>query len=542
MPGLLTRYVMAELLKTMLLTTAVLVAVIAFGATIKPLAQNLLGGADIFKYVMVASVPMLQYALPFAAGFAATLVMHRLAVDNELLAMSVNGISYGRMFRPLFLIGLGLLLFMMLLVNYGVPYFWGRMESMVARDVTRLLASSVRRGEAFSLGNTQIFADDVMLIDDPEDSEADSRLVLVGVAALETDRNNSPKTEFTADYATLDVYRIDGRAILKLVLGESTIFREGDQALVRVPTAEPGAMDLEQGWSEEPKSLTLSKMLVYRNTSEEFPAVVRVRENAFEELAAREAWNCVWNAVESGEPLVFRDHRRGEDFLLEAGAFDPPMFKGGVSVTEFANGVRRREGRSSKARIKLVDSRPNEPPRFDLFFEPSEVEDFEEPTAPRIRWQARTSRLLLEGCEPVIDTSLSNAELVSAIEELEPGEDSHSQEVHGRVLKAGEEILRTHQNLRWDIDARMQQRFGQSLLAPLLLMLGGVLAVLMKRSVPLLVYLVAFLPAIADILLISTGEQTLRGGPSVGGHALLWSGNALIAFVLAVAWTRMRRC
>ena len=171
MPGLLTRYVAVELCKTMFLTTAILVTVIAFGAAIKPLAQNLISGGDIIKYVMVASVPMLQYALPFAAGFAATLVMHRFAVDNELLAMSVSGLSYGRILRPLLLIGLGLFLFMMVLVNWGVPYFWARMEAMLARDVTRLLASSVRRGEAFSLGNTQIFADDVMVIDDPVECE-----------------------------------------------------------------------------------------------------------------------------------------------------------------------------------------------------------------------------------------------------------------------------------------------------------------------------------------------------------------------------------
>ena len=88
----------------------------------------------------------------------------------------------------------------------------------------------------------------------------------------------------------------------------------------------------------------------------------------------------------------------------------------------------------------------------------------------------------------------------------------------------------------------MQQRLAQSMLAPLLLVLGGVLAVLMKRSVPLMVYMVAFLPAIGDILLISTGEQTLRDGPSVAGQVLLWSGNAMIAFVAAVAWLRMRRC
>ena len=82
MLGILTRTMAGELLKTILLTTAVLVSVIAFGAAIKPLARNLLGGTDILRYVALAAVPMLQYALPFSAGFGATLVMHRLATDK----------------------------------------------------------------------------------------------------------------------------------------------------------------------------------------------------------------------------------------------------------------------------------------------------------------------------------------------------------------------------------------------------------------------------------------------------------------------------
>ena len=42
MSGVLTRYVTVELLKTILVTTGVLVTVIAFGATVKPLVRNLL--------------------------------------------------------------------------------------------------------------------------------------------------------------------------------------------------------------------------------------------------------------------------------------------------------------------------------------------------------------------------------------------------------------------------------------------------------------------------------------------------------------------
>ena len=49
MPRLLWRYTCAELLKVMSLTTLVLVVVIAFGATIKPLVQNQIDPLDVGK-------------------------------------------------------------------------------------------------------------------------------------------------------------------------------------------------------------------------------------------------------------------------------------------------------------------------------------------------------------------------------------------------------------------------------------------------------------------------------------------------------------
>ena len=79
MPWILWRHLLAELLKVLVLTAAVIVVVVAFGAAIKPLADNSLGPGSVLKYVSLAMVPMLQFALPFAAGFAATIVVHRLA-------------------------------------------------------------------------------------------------------------------------------------------------------------------------------------------------------------------------------------------------------------------------------------------------------------------------------------------------------------------------------------------------------------------------------------------------------------------------------
>ena len=90
----------AELLRVLLFTTTVIVVVIAFGAAIKPLADSSLGSGSVVKYVALAMIPMLQFALPFSAGFAATLVLHRFAADNELVAMSTNGIRYRTIFAP----------------------------------------------------------------------------------------------------------------------------------------------------------------------------------------------------------------------------------------------------------------------------------------------------------------------------------------------------------------------------------------------------------------------------------------------------------
>ena len=122
MPWMLYRYILRELLRVIGLTCAVLVTVIAFGATIKPLAnETLLDASQTLKYLTLAIVPMLQFALPFAAGFGTTLTMHRFTADNEILAMAASGISYRRIIAPLVALGLALTMLMVVLTQYVIP-------------------------------------------------------------------------------------------------------------------------------------------------------------------------------------------------------------------------------------------------------------------------------------------------------------------------------------------------------------------------------------------------------------------------------------
>jgi hypothetical protein len=102
-------------------------------------------------------------------------------------------------------------------------------------------------------------------------------------------------------------------------------------------------------------------------------------------------------------------------------------------------------------------------------------------------------------------------------------------------------MLEAERLVRADIVARVVQRFNQSLAAPLMILLGATLAVRMRGANPLNVYLLAFLPSIGDILLISGGEQMLKEATSLQGVLVCSSGNLGIVVAILLAYRRIAR-
>jgi lipopolysaccharide export system permease protein len=200
MPWLLYRMMLVDLLRVIGLTAAVLVTVIAFGATIKPLTgDTVLDAGQVFKYLLLAIVPMLQFALPFAAGFGATIALHRMSVDNEVQAMAASGLSYRRILLPVLVLGLALCIVMIALTQEVIPRFWSLIERMIAKDVTRIFEASIRRGQPFALGDMQIYADDIIVQRSPEGADGpETRLQLAKVAAAELDESGRIVTDVTA--------------------------------------------------------------------------------------------------------------------------------------------------------------------------------------------------------------------------------------------------------------------------------------------------------------------------------------------------------
>ena len=77
--------------------------------------------------------------------------------------------------------------------------------------------------------------------------------------------------------------------------------------------------------------------------------------------------------------------------------------------------------------------------------------------------------------------------------------------------------------------------------AMLLLCLGAVLAMYKRDSLPLTIYLWAFLPSVLNIIVISSGEHMIREGNFAGGLVIMWIGNAALLAILGWTYFRLSR-
>ncbi len=557
MPRILLRHIIAELLRVQILTASVLVAVIAFGAAIRPIMQNLLGAEEVLQFVTLASVPMLQYALPFAGAFAGTIVYARLAADNEIVAMSAAGLSYRRILMPAAALGLVLFLGMALLVDAGVPRFWTSMRRLITRDVTRLFVSSVERGEAFRVGNTQLYADEVMVIPGEEvvgqggdgtlQRGPSTRLALAGVAAIETGPDGRTQTEFTAEFATVDVYRTEESAFLKLLFRNATAFRDGEDALVYVPQAEPEAIDLGKGIQLEPKDLDSAGLLRVWNDVGGYHRVAEARREATSALTAVDAWTCITKSLAETGTARFAD--AGGIRIYEVknaqlmGSTLVPRGKTGdvreIELVEIERGVVTKRASVKQATLNAEPRPKGAGMRFELLARADTVADLRGLGSGR--WPPRIVGLAAENCPAPDRSGLALEALVVEAKASPELQEGPAAQAAAAARAAGARIEREVDDVRADIVARIVQRINQSLSAPLMLLLGAVLAIRLRGGNPLQIYLIAFIPSIADILLISGGEQMLKDATSLTGVIVASSGNLVILAVIADSLRRIAR-
>jgi lipopolysaccharide export LptBFGC system permease protein LptF len=543
-PWILWRHVAWEVFRTFVVTTSIIVTVIAFGAAAKPLADNSIGADTVLKYVSLAMVPMLQYAMPFAAGFAATLAMHRFATDNEVTAMSAVGMSTRMVLAPVFLLGLPLFAVMLALVMYLIPHFWLRMQELATADATQMLVASIERGQALKADRLMIYADSVREAEAPEGVRR--RLHLEGVAAVELSPKggSAVETEFTAEAATVDVHATSRGTVVKVVLLDATVFRPAEGALVTVPRAEPEAAAVYGTFDRGPKFLSIDEILRLRVDPDSADAVRRAREPLALRLGELELWSCLEPVASGGriELAVPGSDRsvRIEGATCAGGRLVPAAAGGTFSLVESAGGRDIRSATATGGSFRAVSEAGYEP-RLALSV-PATVSATDVASGLPGRWTPQIDDLLPTGCAPRDWTAEPTRAVLDAAARW-PERDGAGPyaAARGAVDSAAGFLQWQRDRISRDAESYVSNRLAQAVSIVLVLLLGATLAIAMRRALPLTVYILAFVPAIVNIMMIASGRQMIAGNSQVAGFLVLWGGNAVLAAALWLAWRRVAR-
>ena len=532
MPWLLYRYILGELLRVFALSCGVLVMVIAFGAAIKPLAaDDLIGAWQTAKYIMLATIPMLQFALPFAAGFAATIVLHRLSSDHEIQAAAVSGISYRRILLPIVSMGVVLVAVMVLLTQSIVPRFWTLMEQNITADVTRAFRASIDKGVPFQIGDLQIYADRIVEQPNPP-TGAETRLILLGMAAAELDADGRVTTDVTARQAVVDIYRRGQGTYVKIEMRETVAYNGKTGELIETPVIRPGAMLVPNPARDHPMLMTRGEMLRLREHPDQYSGVMEAKDALAHALGESEIWRQIDEKLTSEGTLELFDDQR----VLTAEA--DRLARGRLSTSDGRPvTVRSIEPNGatvlySSSKAVLGQSGGSSLSELTLSLTLQDYDVIDEKTGDVINQRAR-----------VVFVNL-------AVRELPQGNlsDLPYRELIDRASDAGgpaagraAELADKVDILLWQIESRMQRRYALSATAMLLLLLGTTLAMVLRNSLPLVIYVWAFAPSILDVILITGGGHMVRGGQVALGTVVLWSGNALLAAMIAFAYRRLIR-
>lgn len=543
MPWILIRHFFAELAKVLILTTAVIVVVVAFGAVIKPLTGNLLGPGGILKYIVLAMVPMLQYALPFSAGFAATIVTHRFASDNEIQAMSVSGISYRMILVPPIILGLVLTAIMSLLVQTAIPRFWGLMSDVITADAAQVFVSTIRSGDAFRAGNFLIYADRIDA-SEPIAGSGMQRIRMEGVAAIEIDARGNLETEFIARSGSADLYTAGSDLIVKVAFRDATVLRPGESTIAFLPLAEPIPTLIDRSWERSPKYLPWGELLAVIDD----PSTGAVVEKEREQLALAIApallmdrlgqqltasGSCFLVSEEAGRSYEIRDALLGGTGLVPR----PPAKR--LTVIEHESGRPMREASAASATLMGTAASPGSAgsDRLDLILVDPKSRALRGSDDRSVRWPARVVGLAVEraASDAPLLSALDNARRIAA--QTAPPLNQFAERAKAFLTA----IERTTQDTLHEALSHLWMRFAQPASVALVLVLGAVLAIWRKHSLPLTIYLLAFLPAIANVLLIASGQSMIRGHELVVGVAVMWIGNLLLAGMIVTVGWRMAR-
>jgi len=541
MPFRLATYTAIELIKVIGLAAAVLAAVTAFGAVIKPLAGDApISAAQAVKYVGLSIIPMMQYALPFAAGFGATIVLHRMASENEVVAMAVAGLSYRTILMPVIVLGIVLVLLMVLLVQGLIPRVYALMGRVIAGDVTAILEHAVSSGKPVRFGDMEIWAESMQVTTNPEGGTADERIELRRMMVARLGPGGAIESDISAAGAVLDLYEREGIVLIRMAMDDAVSWDSAAGNLRGFPRMEPThAVPIPLPERTEPMAMTRSELLAVDREPSRYPAISTQYEQLRSGLRQLYQRDTVAKALhESGQVLLPAEDRSGNVWRVRAeGLKNGKLLRGknpSLVIDELdASGKSLRRFEPAKAELSVEDGGiDGQDRRLVLSMESVRILDPPDAERPNHRSSVRVGNLKTFPVPDRLDTKSPQQILHMATEAA-----SRSRSVDGVLARIDRETAHLH----GQVVSRLWRRWAIAVTAGLLPLLGAVLALNMRHSQPLLIYVVAFLPALLNLVFISSGAVFIRQGDESSGLAIMWSGNVVLVLLTAFGWRRLAR-
>ena len=523
-------YLILDVLKQFAITALILVVVIAFGAAIKPLSSDqLISGWDTVKYLMLALVPMLQFAIPFSAAFATTLVLHRMSQDNEIVAIALCGQSYVRILSPVIAFGICLTISLVVLTQLVIPKFVGMMASAMTADLPRLLTQSIKQHTPFVQGDLVIWAEDIYLDQDNQDE----RMVLEHVAVAKRDQRGEAEMYLTASAALVDVERVDTASSMYVMAKDATQWTrgEGNAGILRgaKKTNVNQGIELPSIAHARPSSLTMFELITLKDNERRFPEVNRAASNLQTALQKQAILQTMSSLLESTNQIEFISQSGGRTFVLHADRIAGQNFNGALNVLVTNATGDQTTLVPSSARAIFETNDDGFVTSVTLHMKKVLVGAGEE--GENVRSELVIPSLTVEGIEFLQQDERSVNDMLAEATSAEKGV----------VYSASNRLKTSLTNMNNQILGRVNQRFALSLLPLLIVLLGSVLAIRNAVLPPLVVYSKVFGPAIVALLLVFAGGQMVRDNRIIQGFLVMWSGNLVVLGMVIMHWLRLRK-
>ena len=531
MPWRFYRYMLSDVLRQFAITATILVIVVSFGAAIKPLSsENLISGWDTLKYLFLAMIPMLQFALPFAGAFAATICLHRMAQDNEFIAMAVCGQSYIRLLAPMAFFGILLTLIVAILTQSIIPYFIGKMTQAITADLPKLLKSSIENDTPFDQGDLVIWAKDIF----PGADGDEDRMALDQVAVAKIDEDGRASMYFMASAAVIDINRTNNVTALSVEMRNTTQWTRGASGAGVLKGAPEGFLtheiNLPALTNERLTALSFGDLRYLQNHPEEYSYVQKAALELKTKLSMYGYEIALQEKNAQSGSLECISDQGGRRFVIDSQGFDAGSFIAPITVAVISD-----TGEQSMLN----------PEHASLVFE-YEVGIFQSATlimrdvivgAGKIGENQR-GEIVIPSLQ-VLGVPLPEvSDVYSTDTLLELGIQSSS--LNSGIRSAVFNLKRHIAALDNHVVGRIGQRWAVSMLPLLAILLGSILAIRNITMMPLEVYARVFIPAVIALLLVFSGGQMIRDANVGTGFFTMWIGNVFLLLLIVWNWLKLR--